>query len=59
MADRAQVSKVAAYAATGQEDAVKVTKVVAYFLLGPGSSEEDTSNRQGHVYSQITRRLRS
>lgn len=55
MADRASVAKSLAYVVTGQDEAVKVTKVVAYLLLVPGAGE-DTSNRQGHVHPQILRR---
>lgn len=53
MADRSEISKVVAYSGTGQTNAVKVTKVAAYFVLEPGGDEPDVSNRQGHVYVQI------
>lgn len=55
MADRASVSKSVAYAVTGNADSAIATKVVAYIVLEPGESA-DTSNRQGHVHTQILRR---
>lgn len=55
MADRVEVAKVVAYAMTGQTNAVKVTKVVAYLVLEPGESGEAPPT-QGHVHTQIFRR---
>jgi hypothetical protein len=37
-------------------DSAAVSKVVAYLILVPGDSGPDTSNRQGHVHTQIIRR---
>lgn len=55
-----EVSKTVGYALLGPDsDRIAVTKVVAYMLLIPGGGGEDTSNRQGHVYGRVTRRLRS
>lgn len=57
MADRAQVSKVVAYALTGVDDVAKASKVVAYIWLEPGTTEDGgPSVRQGHVHTQILRR---
>lgn len=55
MADRASVTKSVAYVMTGNADSVIATKVVAYIVLEPGDSV-DTSNKQGHVHTQILRR---
>lgn len=56
MTDRIEVSKLVGYAQfTAPEDVVTVPKLVGYALVEPGSSGEDTSNRQGHVYVQIVR----
>lgn len=55
MADRVEVSKSVAYVATGQPNTAQVSKCVAYVVLIP-SDEGDTSNRQGHVHTQILRR---
>lgn len=57
MADRAQASKVVGYAMTGIDDVSKVSKVVAYLVLEPGTTEDGGgTNRQGHVHTQILRR---
>jgi hypothetical protein len=57
MADQAEVTKAVAHVATGQvSDSAAVSKVVAYLILVPGDSGPDTSNRQGHVHTQIIRR---
>lgn len=57
MADRVSVPKVVAYSLLGApEDSAVVTKLVAYVVLEPGDEGPDTSNRQGHVHTQILRR---
>lgn len=56
MADRAQASKVVGYVMTGIDDVAKASKVVAYMWLEPGTTGDDATNRQGHVYTQILRR---
>jgi hypothetical protein len=56
MADRSEISKAVAYVMIGQPNALKLTKCVAYFVLEPGEDGPDTSNRQGHVHTQIMRR---
>lgn len=54
-----EISKTVGYAwLAPPADNITVTKVVAYLWLTPGESEETPSNRQGHVYVNITRRLR-
>lgn len=56
MANRAEVSKSVAFAVVGAPTLIaSASKVVAYAILEPGESE-DTSNRQGHVYTRIIRR---
>lgn len=55
MADRIEISKAVAYVATGAPNVAQVSKCVAYVVLIP-SDEADTSNKQGHVHTQILRR---
>lgn len=55
---QAEVPKLLLYAATGsQADKTTVSKLVIYMVMRP-SDEGDTSNRQGHVHTQIVRRPR-
>jgi hypothetical protein len=59
MAAQIEVPKVVQYVATGSDsNEASASKVVAYLILVPGEIEagEDTSNRQGHVHTQIIRR---
>lgn len=57
MANQIEAPKVVQYVATGSDsDEAAASKVVAYFILVPGDSGPDLSNRQGHVRSQIVRR---
>jgi hypothetical protein len=57
MADQAEVTKVVTHIATGQvSDSAAVSKAVMYLVLIPDDSGPDTSNKQGHVQSQLIRR---
>jgi hypothetical protein len=51
-----QTTKLAAFVATGMQQGVTSPKVVAYVWAVPGDSGPDTSNKQGHVHTQIIRR---
>lgn len=51
-----EVTKLNQHVAIGPPaDTIAVPKLVMYVLMIPGDSE-DTSNRQGHVHTQIFRR---
>ena len=51
-----EVPKLVQHAVIGPDaDEIAVTKLVMFVILQPGDSE-DTSNRQGHVHTQILRR---
>ncbi len=57
MADQVEVPKLNQFAAIGVPvDNLAVSKLVVFVLLTPGSGEGDTSNKQGHVHTQIIRR---
>jgi hypothetical protein len=57
MADQVQVPKLTSYVMTRvPADNVSVTKLVMYAFAVPGDSGPDTTNRQGHVHTQIIRR---
>lgn len=57
MANQVEVTKSVAHVVTGSPaDNVAVSKVVMYLILVPGESGPDTSNKQGHVHTQIIRR---
>lgn len=56
MADQVQITKLNQFVGLGPpEDNVSIPKLVVYLSVEPSDSE-DTSNRQGHVYSRIIRR---
>lgn len=57
MADQVEVPKLTQTVTIGPTAAqAVVSKLVVYVLLEPGSDSGDTSNRQGHVHTQIIRR---
>jgi hypothetical protein len=56
MADRIETTKLVGYASTGKDNVASVSKLVAYLILEPSDAPDD-SNRQGHVYSQIIRKV--
>lgn len=57
MANQVEVTKAVANVVYGPvADSAASAKVVMYLILVPGESGPDTSNRQGHVQSQIIRR---
>lgn len=56
MANQVEVTKLNMPVLTGKADVAEVSKLVMYLLLEPGDSGPDTSNKQGHVQSQIIRR---
>ena len=56
MAEQIEVPKLVEYIAIGPRDnEMPVTKLVMYVWAVPGDGV-DTSNRQGHVHTQIVRR---
>jgi hypothetical protein len=57
MANQVEVAKLTQHTAIGPPaDNIAVSKLVMFVLLVPGESGPDTSNRQGHVHTQIIRR---
>lgn len=57
MADQIELTKLNQFAGIGVPAAqASVAKLVMFVLLEPGSSEADTSNKQGHVHTQLIRR---
>lgn len=56
MANQVEVPKLVMPVLTGKADVAETSKLVMYVLLEPGDSGPDTSNRQGHVHTQIIRR---
>jgi hypothetical protein len=58
MANQVEIPKLVEYVATGVPAAgVGVSKLVMY-VVGTPSDAVDTSNRQGHVHTQIITRSR-
>ena len=56
MADQVEVTKLNQSAVIGPTaDSISVPKLMMYVLLVPGEGD-DTSNRQGHVHTQIITR---
>lgn len=57
MANQVEIPKLTMEAAIGPTDAeIVIPKLVMFVLLQPGSDAGDTSNKQGHVHTQIIRR---
>lgn len=56
MANQVEVPKLNMPVLTGKANVAENSKLVMYILLEPGASGPDTSNRQGHVHTQIIRR---
>ena len=56
MANQVELTKLNMFGLTGKADVAEASKLVMYVLLEPGASGPDTSNKQGHVHTQIIRR---
>lgn len=57
MANQIELSKLVPYAYVGPPaDNASVSKLVMYVWAMPDSDAVDTSNKQGHVHTQIIRR---